>query len=212
MSGARGKQPPENHVVPQSREAWRAWLESNHATSTSVWLVYFKKGSDVPSVSYSDAVDEALCFGWIDSRVESLDEARYMQYFSVRKPASNWSALNKRKLETLIAQGRMAPAGRRAIEAAKANGSWTRIDSSERLEVPADLNAALRSRGPASEWFAGLSRTNKRVTLEWINAAKREATRAERVRLVAEAAEAGRLAGPAAQQQARRGAAKRPAD
>ena len=128
----------------QDRGAWRSWLEANHATSKGVWLVM--KRREARTLLYEMAVEEALCFGWIDSTAGRVDEERGKQYFAPRKSNSGWAATNKARLERLIAAGRMSPAGLAAIERAKANGSWTLLDSVERLEVPPDLAAALDAR------------------------------------------------------------------
>lgn len=114
---------------PTTREEWRKWLEENHRTSLGVWLIYYKVKSGKPSVRYSEAVKEALCFGWIDSKVKSLDEERYMQIFTPRKPKSGWSKLNKQYIEELIEQGLMTTGGLEKIEAAKQDGSWKKLDA-----------------------------------------------------------------------------------
>lgn len=119
-----------------SREEWREWLEKNHRTSFGLWLIYYKVKSGKPSVRYSEAVKEALCFGWIDSKVKSLDEERYMQIFTPRKPKSVWSKLNKQYIEELIEQGLMTIAGLEKIAAAKQNGSWNSLDAIEALIIP----------------------------------------------------------------------------
>jgi uncharacterized protein YdeI (YjbR/CyaY-like superfamily) len=117
------KQP---RVRPKSRQAWRAWLEKHHATSTGVWLVYAKKHSGLPSLTYSDAVEEALCFGWIDSKINPIDEDFFMQVFTPRKPKSGWSPLNKTRVARLLAAGLMAPAGLAAVKAASNRAPGTR--------------------------------------------------------------------------------------
>jgi len=111
-------------VRPKSRQAWRDWLEKNHASSGGVWLVYAKKHSGLPSLTYNDAVEEALCFGWIDSKVNPIDDRFYMQVFTPRKPWSAWSALNKTRVKRLVAAGRMTVAGAAAIKVAKKSGAW----------------------------------------------------------------------------------------
>jgi uncharacterized protein YdeI (YjbR/CyaY-like superfamily) len=129
-------------VCPQSRQEWRAWLQEHHATKRSVWLIYYKRGAQRPSVPYTEAVDEALCFGWIDSKAKPLDAERYMQFFSKRKATSVWSRVNKEKVARLMAEGRMTEAGYISIETAKQNGSWTILDEAEALTVPEDLEMA----------------------------------------------------------------------
>ncbi len=174
-------------VTAATGDEWRAWLEENHANSPGVWLVFFKKGSGTPSVTWSEAVDEALCFGWIDSKVQSIDDERYEQYFTRRKPTSPWSKVNKAKIVELEAAERLTESGLRAIEVAKANGSWTIMDGAEALIVPDDLAAAF-SDGDAREFFDGLPPSTRRNTLAWIALAKRDDTRARRIAATAEAA------------------------
>ena len=173
---------PEVHA--ESREAWRAWLEANHATETGVWLVGWRKGHG-PRVEYEDAVEEALCFGWIDSQGGVLDERRARQYYAPRKATSGWAATNKARIERLIVEGRMAPAGLAAIERAKANGSWTLLDDVEKGVVPDDLAAALAAHPPAASVFEGFPKSVKRAMLEWVAQAKRPETRATRILQIA---------------------------
>jgi uncharacterized protein YdeI (YjbR/CyaY-like superfamily) len=179
----------------QDRAAWRGWLEANHATESGVWLVSWRKGHG-PRVEYEDAVEEALCFGWIDSQGGNIDEARSKQYFAPRKPTSGWAATNKARIERLIADGRMAPAGLAAIERAKANGSWTLLDDVERGVVPVDLVAALADHPPAATYFEAFPKSTKRAMLEWIAQAKRPETRSKRVLSIAERAAVNERAYP----------------
>ena len=123
----------------KDRKTWRKWLEKNHAKSPGIWLIYYKKNSGKTRVAYDDAVEEALCFGWIDSTMRPLDEHSFIQRFSPRKPKSNWSALNKKRIEKLIKEGLMSTAGLEKINLAKNNGSWVSIDHVENLEIPPDL-------------------------------------------------------------------------
>jgi uncharacterized protein YdeI (YjbR/CyaY-like superfamily) len=168
-------------VFAPDRSVFRAWLEANGEKAPAVWLVYFKKGSGRPSITWDEAVEEALCFGWIDSKAKPIDDRSYMQYFTPRKPKSVWSKVNKERLERLIAAGLMREPGLRAIETAKANGSWTALDDVEALVIPDDLAGAFAVSPGAEEGFAGLSRTNRRNTLQWIASAKRPETRAKRI-------------------------------
>ncbi len=165
----------------RDRAEWRDWLEQNHAASRGVWLVYYKKGSGRPRVPYGEAVEEALCFGWVDSRPNALDDERYMQLFSPRKPGSPWSKLNKQRVERLTRQGRMAPAGLEKVEAAKRDGSWGKWDAIEELVVPKDLEEALNTDGAAAEHFRAFSASSKKNILWWIESAKRPETRRKRV-------------------------------
>lgn len=128
---------------PKCRTDWRKWLEINHQSKQSVWLVYFKTSTNVTSVSWSEAVDEALCFGWIDSTKKTIDEERYLQYFSRRNPNSTWSKINKEKVAKLIQNNLMTKAGFESIETAKQNGTWSLMDDVENLIIPEDLRIAL---------------------------------------------------------------------
>ncbi len=176
-------------VYARNGAAWRTWLRENHASSPGVWLVYYKVGSGEPSVTWDEAVEEALCYGWIDSKVNRVDEARYKQVFTPRKVGSVWSKVNKERLVKLFAEGKMTPAGRAKIERAKADGSWTFLDSVERLEVPTDLMAALKE-GGAWEPFQAFPDSVKKQILLQIKTAKRAETRAKRIRAaVAQAAQ-----------------------
>jgi uncharacterized protein YdeI (YjbR/CyaY-like superfamily) len=166
---------------PASPQHWREWLQAHHAEKQSVWLIYHKQKSATPSLTWSQAVDEALCFGWIDSRAQPLDDERYRQFFSRRKPGSGWSKINKAKVERLIAAGLMAPAGFASIETAKQNGAWTLLDDVEELRLPADLAQALQARPLAARYFESLSRTDRRNLLQWLVLAKRPATRQKRM-------------------------------
>ncbi|MBD2614602.1 YdeI/OmpD-associated family protein [Nostoc punctiforme FACHB-252] len=173
---------------PNSREEWRKWLETNHLTSSGVWLIYYKVKSGKPSVRYSEAVKEALCFGWIDSKVKSLDEERYMQIFTPRKPKSVWSKLNKQYIEELIEQGLIAKAGLDKIAMAKQNGSWNSLDAIEALIIPSDLNQALEANKTAKDYFEALSNSSKKNILFWIESAKRPQTRLKRIEQIVNSA------------------------
>jgi uncharacterized protein YdeI (YjbR/CyaY-like superfamily) len=165
----------------KDRQEWREWLEKNHRTSIGVWLIYYKVKSGKPSVRYSEAVKEALCFGWIDSKVRSLDEERYMQVFTPRKPKSVWSKLNKQYIEELIEQGLITEAGLEKIEAAKQDGSWNELDAIEALIIPADLEQALEANETANKYFQVLSNSSKKNIIFWIESAKRPQTRLKRI-------------------------------
>jgi uncharacterized protein YdeI (YjbR/CyaY-like superfamily) len=175
-------------VEADDRETWRAWLEANHATAKGAWLVTWRPGSGRRRLEYEAAVEEALCFGWVDSTGGWIDEQRGKQYYAPRKPRSGWAATNKARIERLIAAGRMAPAGLAAIERAKANGSWGILDSVERLEVPDDLATALGAAPPAATNFAAFPPSARKQMLAWIAFAQRPETRAARVAAVAAAA------------------------
>tara|TARA_A100000171_G_scaffold29254_1_gene27381 strand:+ start:415 stop:996 length:582 start_codon:yes stop_codon:yes gene_type:complete len=171
---------------PKSRAEWREWLAKNHTSEQSVWLVYFRTSTKVASLTWSEAVDEALCFGWIDSTKKTIDEERYMQYFSKRKPNSMWSRVNKEKVAQLIQNNQMTQAGLASIETAKQNGSWTFLDEIEALVIPEDLKVALAHHKGATDYFDGLSKSAKKILLHWVISAKRTETRQKRVSEIAE--------------------------
>lgn len=168
------------------RAGWRAWLEANHARSTGAWLVMNRR--EARDSLYEMAVEEALCFGWIDSTAGRVDEERGKLYFAPRKSGSGWAATNKARIERLMAAGRMAPAGLAAIERAKANGSWTLLDSVERLEVPPDLAAALEARPRAAANYAAWPMSIRKQALASIAHARRPETRLARIEKIVDAA------------------------
>lgn len=168
-------------VYVVDRAAWRRWLAEHHANSPGIWLVFDKKASRPDRLAYGDAVEEALCHGWIDGLVRRVDDAQYVQLFTPRKPKSTWSRLNKDRVTRLIAEGLMAEAGLAAIDRAKANGMWASLDAVETLVVPDDLATALRRTKGAAAGFDSFSRSNRKVYLYWINQAVRPETRAKRI-------------------------------
>lgn len=181
-------------VLVTSRAELRAWLTANADTSPSIWLVTYRPGSGKPAPSYQDVIEEALCFGWIDSTIRRRDEESSMLLLSSRKPDSTWSAVNKRRLEHLIPSGMMTERGMRAIEVAKANGSWSILDPVERLEVPDDLAAALDAHPAARQFFDAMPPGVRKQHLWFVISAKRPATRAARIEKVVHASEEGRRA------------------
>ncbi|MBL7971948.1 MAG: YdeI/OmpD-associated family protein [Prolixibacteraceae bacterium] len=174
---------------PTSPTAWRKWLEKNHPSKQAVWLVFYNKSSSRQSVSWSDAVDVALCFGWIDSKKIKIDENTSHQFFSRRKPNSTWSKINKEKVQKLIDNGLMTPAGYESIETAKQNGTWTILDEVEELIIPQDLEKAFKKHKGSKEFFLSLSKTSKKMMLQWIVLAKQPETRQKRIAEIAENAE-----------------------
>jgi uncharacterized protein YdeI (YjbR/CyaY-like superfamily) len=174
-------QAPPNSVHPETPAEWRDWLAENHTRTTGIWLISYKKATGKPRFDYDEAVEEALCFGWIDSKPNKLDEARSLLWFAPRKPRTGWSKPNKERVERLIAQGRMMPAGLAKIEAAKQDGSWTALDAIEALEIPPDLDTALANYANAQQNFEAFPRSAKRGILEWIATAKKPETRAKRI-------------------------------
>lgn len=180
---------PERSVHVLSRSEWRQWLAEHHDKAPNVWLIRYKKSAGKPTLSYADAVQEALCFGWIDSLPRKLDDERTMLYFAPRKPGSGWSRVNKTHIAHMQAAGHMMPAGLAKIEAAKADGSWTMLDTIENLEIPDDLAAAFAEYPPAADHFEAFPRSVKRGILEWIMQAKRATTRAKRIQETAQLAQ-----------------------
>ena len=168
-------------IYPLSSSDWRRWLDDHHHNSKSIWVVQFKQKSGKPSISWSEAVDEALCYGWIDSTRKSIDEESFMQLFTKRKPTSAWSKINKQKVEQLIKEGRMEEAGLKSIDIAKRNGSWAILDEVEELIVPADLQKAFDTNALAGEYFKNLSKSNRKIVLTAIAFAKRAETREKRI-------------------------------
>jgi uncharacterized protein YdeI (YjbR/CyaY-like superfamily) len=175
-------------VHADDRAAWRDWLEANHSTARGAWLVTWRPRSGRIGLDYEAALEEALCFGWVDSTSGRVDEERGKLYFAPRKPHSVWAASNKARVQRLIREGRMAPAGLAAIQRAKANGSWELLGAAERLEVPQDLVAALAARPPAAINFGAFPPSARKMLLGWISVARRPETRAARIAKVAEAA------------------------
>jgi uncharacterized protein YdeI (YjbR/CyaY-like superfamily) len=166
---------------PASQQEWRKWLEEHHQSKQSVWLVQYKKKANKPSISWEESVEEALCFGWIDSIRKTLDEEKYIQFFSRRKPAGNWSKINKEKVQLLTEEGRMAKAGLDSVERAKQNGSWAILDDVEELIIPKDLEKAFKTQKGSKDYFMSLSKSVKKSMLQWIVLAKRPETRQNRI-------------------------------
>lgn len=170
----------------KDRTAWRNWLEKNHTKSEGIWLIYYKKTSGKRRLEYNDAVEEALCFGWIDSTSRPIDDKKYMQRFTPRKPKSGWSSLNKQRVQRMIDQGLMTPAGLEKIEIAKKNASWESLDKIyspiDQLEIPDELAKAFSKNRKAKSNFENFAPFTKRQFLYWINAAKRDETRKARIK------------------------------
>jgi len=178
-------------VQPEDRGAWRAWLEANHASAGGVWLVMWRARSGRVGLDYEAAIEEALCFGWVDGTAGRVDDERGKLYFAPRQPRSGWAATNKARVERLITEGRMHAAGLAAIERAKANGAWELYDSVERLEIPDDLAAALAARPSAAATFADFPPSVRKQALASLVLARRPETRARRVAAIADAAARG---------------------
>lgn len=170
---------------PTSRQHWRKWLQKNHVKEQAVWLVYYKIKSGKPTITWSDAVDEALCFGWIDSKAKPIDEEKYTRFFSKRKPASTWSKINKEKVERLIREGSMTPAGLKSIDVARQNGSWEILDATESLVIPKDMAKEFRTHPGSKKFFLSLSKSVRKSMLLWVTLAKRPETRQKRIKEIA---------------------------
>ncbi|MCB9117475.1 MAG: YdeI/OmpD-associated family protein [Caldilineaceae bacterium] len=165
-----------------SQQEWAAWLEANHASSRGLWLKLAKKAAGVPSVTYAEALEIALCYGWIDGQKKALDDGWWLQKFTPRAPRSIWSKINRRKAEELIEAGAMRPAGLRAVEAAQDDGRWARAYDSQAVStVPADLQAALDANPNAAAFFATLDSRNRYAILFRTESAKKSETRARRI-------------------------------
>jgi len=169
-------------VQPKSRKAWRVWLEKHHATSSGIWLVFAKKHTRLASLSYVDAVEEALCFGWIDSIVESIDDRFHMQMFTPRKAKSVWSALNRARVARLVKDGLMTAAGLAVVALAKKAGTWNALAHVEALIVPPELQKAIESNAEARKNWPTYSASARKGFLYALNNAKRPETRERRIR------------------------------
>lgn len=172
-------------IQPASRAEWRAWLAENHATSAGVWLITWKKQAARPTVVYEEAVEEALCFGWIDGVVNRVDDERTKEWFAPRRAKSTWARTNKERVARLETAGLMTEAGRAAIAIAQANGSWNSLDAIDAIVIPDDLAAAFAARAGARGHFDASSASVRRSALAWVYGAKRPETRAARVEQVA---------------------------
>ena len=169
------------HFYPETKEHWRKWLEKNHKEKDAVWVIHYKQNSGNPSIGWSDAVDEALCFGWIDSKGVAIDEISFKQYYCKRKPISTWSKVNKEKIKQLVESNKMTDAGLACIEIAKQNGSWTILDAVEELIIPKDLAKEFKGNKESKAFFLSLSKSVKKSILQWIVLAKRSETRQKRI-------------------------------
>jgi uncharacterized protein YdeI (YjbR/CyaY-like superfamily) len=170
-----------NTFYAKSQMEWRDWLQKNHLLKESIWLIIYKKETDIPSVYYPEAVDEALCFGWIDSLPNKRDEKSYYQFFSKRKLKSNWSKVNKLKIEKLIRQNKMMPQGIKMVEYAKKNDTWDALNKVDILLIPNEMAVLFESNQTAKRNFDNFPPSIKRGILEWIYNAKQDATRLKRI-------------------------------
>ncbi|MNK00104.1 hypothetical protein D3C87_178860 [compost metagenome] len=175
-------------ISPKNQQEWRQWLIENHASEQAVWLLAYKKSANKATITWSETVDEALCFGWIDGMRKSINDESFVQFLCKRKPKSGWSKINKEKIERLIKDGLMTEAGLKSIEIAKQNGSWTLLDEIEELTVPEDLKAAFAVNTGSEYFFLSFSKSVKKMILQWIAFAKKPETRQKRINEVAELA------------------------
>lgn len=167
----------------KNRAEWRAWLRQNHDRVSEIWLIYNRKETGIPSISYEESLDEALCFGWVDSLIKKLDEARYVRKFTPRNDNSQWSQVNKSKVEHLISTGQMTEHGLKKVQAAKISGSWDHpVKKPEmKFEMPAEFTRALQENPRAAETFHRLAGTYQMQYIAWIAMAKKPETRIRRI-------------------------------
>lgn len=166
-----------------NRDDWGTWLKENHEIEKEIWLIYYKKHTGKPNISYDDAVEEALCFGWIDSIIKRIDDEKFIRKFTPRKANSKWSELNKRRSRRMIEEGKMTKAGLKKIEEAKKSGEWFKTAPPKRkLRIPPDLREALSKNDRAQDFFNNLANSYKRNFVGWITSARREETRKRRIR------------------------------
>jgi uncharacterized protein YdeI (YjbR/CyaY-like superfamily) len=165
------------------RESWRAWLAGHHDRESEIWLVYYKKASGVPSISYEESVEEAIAYGWVDSLIKKIDEHKYTRKFTPRKPESVWSVSNVKRAEKVIAAGRMTEHGMALIQAAKSSGAWQNPKSPPKPKavMPAELEQALSSNKKAKAAFDNMPPSHRKEYMLWVGTAKREDTRLRRV-------------------------------
>jgi uncharacterized protein YdeI (YjbR/CyaY-like superfamily) len=178
-----------NQFYSRDRKTWRGWLKKNHATASNIWLVLYHKESGTPSVTYDEAVEEALCFGWIDAKPNKRDEESSYLFFARRNPKSNWCKTNRERAERLIEQGLMTSAGMESITLAKKTGTWTPLEEVQNSVLAPDLREALATNTLAEKNFAAFPPSSKRIILEWILNAKRPETRKNRIEETIQSAE-----------------------
>ena len=170
-----------NTFHAKSRSEWRQWLQNNHTSQKSVWLIIYHKDNKTRSVDYEEAVEEALCFGWIDSKPNKRDDESYFLFFAKRKPGSNWSKVNRERAEKMISEGLMTEVGQAMIDLAKRSGTWTALEEVQDSVIPDDLQRMFNSNRLAFNNFQSFPPSSKRIILEWIFSAKRQETRRKRI-------------------------------
>lgn len=181
----------------KNREDWRTWLDTNHDQVSEVWLIFYKKASGQSSITYSEALDEALCYGWVDSLIKKIDETKYVRKFTPRKDESKWSLVNKTRMQALIADGKMTEHGLKKVEAAKRSGSWDNPGKKPDLDfsTPPEFEQALKENPQAEAFFNGLTKTYQMQYLGWIITAKRQETKEKRIKESIQLLEAGKKLG-----------------
>jgi uncharacterized protein YdeI (YjbR/CyaY-like superfamily) len=186
----------EGRFIARSRGTWRAWLTRHHVSDRCVWLILLKRHVEKPCVTLAEAVEEALCFGWIDGKLRRIDDERHALRFTPRRPGSVWSETNKARVRRLIAEGRMTEAGLLAVAAGKKSGQWQKARALARTTaLPKDLALALESNPAARSFFAGLAPSYRKLYVAWVEDAKRPQTRQRRVATVLARAARGRKPG-----------------
>lgn len=173
-----------NELYPKTRIAWRKWLEKNHTKRENVWLILYNKASEKHNLTIAEAVEEALCFGWIDSKANKRDSESRFQYFARRNPKSKWSLINKDRVKKLMKLGLMQKAGLEMVALAKKTGTWTALDEVNALKVPEDLLAALLRNKNAKTNFEAFPPSSRKIILYWILEAKRPETRKARIKKI----------------------------
>ena len=174
--------PPVKQLYVTDRDHWRDWLKENHATKKEIWLIYYKKHTGKANIPYDDAVEEALCYGWIDSIIKKIDDEKYARKFTPRNNNSRWSELNKKRVQKTIKQGRMTEVGLAKIKAARKNGQWDKATSASKMpEIPLEFKKALAANKKAKEYFENLASSYRKHYVGWIASAKREQTRKKRI-------------------------------
>ena len=166
-----------------NRKEWRKWLKANYSSVKEVWLIYYKKHTGKPRIPYDDAVEEALCFGWIDSTVKRIDDEKYCQKFTPRNDKSNWSDHNKRRVIKMINQGKMTKAGMEKVKAAKSNGEWNKkMETIKEFKMPSELTWLLSANKVARDFFSDLSPSQKKLYIDWVASAKKVETKEKRAK------------------------------
>jgi uncharacterized protein YdeI (YjbR/CyaY-like superfamily) len=172
---------PMNQLLCPTLADWRKWLKQNHRKVDEVWLVFFKKGAGEQTLTYDEALDEALCYGWIDSLIKKIDDTKYARKFTPRNEVSKWSEINKKRVERLFKEGRMTRAGMDVVETAKKNGCWDKPDRPPTVtEIPTELTAVLKKNKVAKANFERLAPSHRARYIMWVGTARRPETRARR--------------------------------